>query len=160
MRDKKTIQSNASAQTAAQYIEAIVQRDADLAAQPSTPYRVRRAVAPWLAVLIPILVGLTTFNVYSATRSRNVFDAAEQEAAVYFTMMIARADVEAYHDSTGTYPASLALLGLGELGIVYARSGDGYELRAPVGDSLVTYRPGQDRSTIETAFESLAELSR
>lgn len=146
-----------SADRAQAYVEEILEADAaDRARQPvPRKRRVRGRIA--LLVTLPILVGLTAFNVAMSRPTPTVprpAHVAEQEArtAVYLAMQ----QVEAYRLAHGLQaPPSLAEVGADQPGLTYVAEGRSYSLTAHVDGAEAVFRSGDDPTPFEAAAVDL-----
>lgn len=142
---------------AAQYVGDILRQKTEEAAQaraaPPPPRRGARA----LMVLVPILLGLTGWNLGPRMREPKVFSPEEAEAGLRFRMYLAAEAVRAYRDSAKVLPATLADLGLDEdEGLVYAPSGDTFIITGVDGSVRLTYRGDQDPAPFAAAYDVFA----
>lgn len=139
----------------ASFVEEIMQREFE-EANRKPPERPRRSRGPLLVVLIPVLVGLTAWNIFSMARTTRAFSPPIETEAARFTIYLIAQAVEEYRDSAGTLPPSLGYLDLDEEGIEYARLDDSYTLTATIGDDRIVYRAGEDLQQFWVAYETFS----
>lgn len=142
---------------AAQYVGDILRQKAEEAAQAraAPPPRPRGARA--LMVLVPILLGLTGWNLGRLMREPAVFSPEEAEAGLRFRMYLAAEAVRAYRDSARALPATLEDLGLDEdEGLVYAPIEDTFIITGVDGPVRLTYRGDQDPAPFAAAYDVVA----
>lgn len=126
------------------YVKEIVERDQELRAEnPVDPAEARqrrqaRRKKVAVAVLAPIAVGLTAWNVTLGTRPPPIPPNAAHVAQVQ--VEIARALVERYNDSAGIYPLDLAATGFPNPTIDYWSDGERYTIAAQIGQSVAELR--------------------
>ena len=135
--------TNNSAAERANFVDEIMQREREEASRvPAEPPRRSRGRS--LFVLLPVLVGLTTWNVLTMTRAtRSPAPPIESEAARLTLYVVAQA-VDEYRDSSGVLPTTLSHVGFGDEGIEYARLDGSYTLTANIGANRIVYRAGED----------------
>ena len=106
---------------AAQFVGEILKQKAEEAANARAAPPPRRTAARTLMVLVPLLLGLTGWNVGRMMREPAVFSPEETEAALRFRIYLAAEAVRAYKDSAGILPMDIRDIGLDEdEGLVYA----------------------------------------
>ncbi len=150
------LHSQDSPNEAAGYVDSILEKDAEAAAEPPKPYRRKRSRLPILLTLLPVLIGLTAFNVNRALDDSALFTPAENERFGYFVLILAHEEVEAYRDSVGAYPPTLETVGVEDGVLSYELVGVSYVLQARVGEMDVTYRGGESFDPIEFRYDSIA----
>jgi len=138
----------------AQYVTEIMERDAEEAARPA-PRVKRRSWVPALAVLLPVFILLTAWNVFRMSRDPEVFPAGLEHDAARFVIYLVAQEIESYMDSATALPASLEEIGLEEDDVEYVRSGSTYTLATYVGSTQITYRSGEDLDPLWNAFDRL-----
>lgn len=151
---KNDIQQTSEAERSG-FVEEIMQRDFEEATR-KPPERPRRSWGPLLVVMIPVLVGLTAWNVFSMTRTTGAFSPPIETEAARFTIYLIAQAVEEYRDAAGALPPSLEYLDLDEEDIEYARLDDSYTLTASVGDNRIVYRAGEDLQQFWIAYETFS----
>jgi hypothetical protein len=119
--------------------------------------RRRRGRAWYFLVALPLFVGLTAWNLARAAHPPAVYTAAERESGVRFRMYLAVQAVEAYRNSTGRWPATLAAVGFGDVGFTYETSARGYEIGDTSSAVPLTYRRGDMIEPFANAYNELLE---
>lgn len=148
------VQSTESADQANEYVDAIVQHDAEVAAAGPPPTRAKRSRLPVLLGLLPILIGATAWNLSVLYSDAEIFTPQQTEASGYFSILVAYEEIEAYRDSTGGLPPSLEAIGADDTGLRYAPNGGAYVLTMMVGGTLVSFKDGDDITPLEIAFDA------
>lgn len=101
-------------------------------------------------VFLPILllVGIVALRGPGFLSPRE--DKAEELEATLHTLDAARAAVQAYWDSTGTPPVTLADVGLGALPVIYRAGEDQFLVaaRSPYGDTVGYQSPTRPRDAL------------
>jgi hypothetical protein len=136
------------------YVDAIMRREAETAAAKPAPEPRRKSRAGWLLVTVPILLALTAWNVLRMRAEPESLSAPEQVAATRFAVYLVAQGIEAYRDSAGTLPPTLAALGADDMGVEYARTDSTYTLRATVAGEVVRYRSGEDLRPFAQAWSA------
>ena len=154
-----SIQSEESSDEAAGYVDETLEKDAQAAAEPPKPFRPKRSRLPILLTLLPILIGLTAFNINHALDDSDPFTPAEKERFGYFVMMLAHEEIEAYRDSIGEYPPNLEMIGAEDDVLTYELVGNSYMLRFWVDGMGGSYRGDQSFDQIEVRYDSIAGTS-
>lgn len=141
---------------AAQYVGEILKQKADEAAKQRTPPPRQRAAGRSLTVLVPVLLGLTGWNVGRMVHEPTVFSPQETETALRFRVYLAAEAVLAYRDSAGTLPMDIKDIGLDkDEGLVYAPLDTTYIITGVAGEIRVTYRGDQDLAPFAAAYDVL-----
>jgi hypothetical protein len=132
--------------SAAEYVEAIMRNDREraMATSAAPPAPRRRLSQGSMLSLLPILVGLSAWNLAAIARPRAVFTADEERSAARFYVYLTANAVDAHEARTGSLPASLAEIGLGDDGVDYSIAGRTYVLSASTRAGPVSYRAGDD----------------
>lgn len=147
--------------TAAQLVADIIHHKVETArrqqeaAVAAVQRRRRRGRGWYFFVALPLLVGLTAWNLARSTRAPVVFTAAERESGVRVRMYLAAQAVEAYRDSLGRWPASLSAVGFGDAGFVYQAGGRVFEISDTSASVPLVYRRGD---AVEPFADALREL--
>ena len=134
------------------YVNEILEDEARIQARESvSPKRKRRGVLS-LAVSLPVLLGLSTFNWFDARRPPAPLPdhVAMREAQVGIYLAIQQ--IEAYKDvNRGQLPATLEEAGADAPGLSFDRVSQGYRLTADVQGMTESYLSGEDASRFEQA---------
>lgn len=150
-------QSDVAAQLVADIIhhrvEVAKQQQQEAAA--AVQHRRRRGRLWYFLVALPLLIGLTAWNVARGARRPAAFSAAERESGVRFRMYLAVQAVEAYRDSLGRWPADLAAVGFGDAGLVYEARDRDYEINDTSGSVPLSYRRGDPLQPFAGAYREL-----
>lgn len=131
-----------------------VQRQKAAVVQAATRRR-RRSRAWYFLVALPLFLGLTAWNIVRAARPPAVFTADERESGIRFRMYLAAQAVEAYRDSLGRWPASLAVVGFTESGFVYRAGDRDFEISDTSAAVPLTYRRGDVLAPFADAYVEL-----
>ena len=115
----------------------------------------RRGRGWYFLVALPLFVGLTAWNVARGANPPAVYTAAEVESGVRFRMYLAVQAVEAYRDSLGRWPATLAAVGFGDAGFTYSASGRSYEITDTSSAVPLEYRRGDMLEPFADAYNEL-----
>lgn len=117
--------------------------------------RRRRGRLWYFLFALPLLVGLTVWNLARAAQPPAVFTAAERESTVRLRLYLAVQAVERYADSVRRWPADLAVVGFGDAGFVYQAGAGSYEISDTTASIPLTYRRGDPLSPFADAFAEL-----
>lgn len=149
--------SDIAAQLVADIIHAKVEakKQAEAAVREAVSRRRRRSRGWYFLFALPLLVGLTVWNLTRGARPPQVFSAEEREAAVRFRIYLAAQAVEAYRDSVGRWPPSLAAVGFGDAGFVYQARVRDYEISDTSSSVPLTYRRGDMVAPFAGAYREL-----
>lgn len=103
------------------------------------------------AILLPIFLGLAGWNLTVGNKPPTVFTQEEIDAGVRFKVFLAVQALQAYRDSTGQWPASLAAVGFANEGLTYEQVDTSFAITALSGDLPFTYHSGDDLSFFRDA---------
>jgi len=142
-----------------EYIDEIMRRDADLAAQAPVEVR-KKAAGRWLLLLAPIAVVLIAWNIVRAAGDPEVFTVNEQEAAAKTTLFLVAQGLQVHLDSAGSLPATLEEIDLDEEDLTYQRNYDSYTLTVEANGRVFTFRSGDDLSGFAAAFATFLSEER
>jgi hypothetical protein len=117
--------------------------------------RQRRGRLWYFLFALPLLIGLTAWNVARSARAPAVFTADERESAVRLRMYLAAQAVEAYRDSLGRWPVNLAAVGFADVGFVYEAGGGVFEISDTSASVPLTYRRGDALAPFADALQDL-----
>ena len=149
--------------TAAQLVADIInqkveaKRRAEEAARMAVVRRRRRGRAWYFLFALPLLLGLTVWNLARATHPPALYSASELESGVRFRMYLAAQAVEAYRDSLGRWPASLAVVGFGDAGFAYTTTARSYEIIDTSSAVPLSFRYGDMVEPFAGAYTELLE---
>ena len=104
---------------------------------------------------MPLLLGLTIWNLARAANPPVVYTAAEIESGVRFRMYLAAQAVEAYARTTGRWPTSLAVVGFGDDGFTYTAGGATFEIVDTSSAVPLSYRRGDMIEPFANAYQEL-----
>ena len=138
------------------YVSEIMELDAK-AAEPTGPIKKKRSWIPVLVVLLPVLVGLTAWNVMRMTGDTEVFSPSLEEASAKFTIYLIAQAVEEYRDSTSVLPDNLEMIEMDEENVIYVPLGSTYTLTASVGNTQLVFQQGEDLAWFGEAFRELEQ---
>ena len=136
-----------------QKVEAVQEQEA--AKRDAATRQRRRGRAWYFLVALPVLVGLTVWNLVRAAHPPPVFTASERESAVRFRIYLAAQAVEAYHDSLGQWPADLTVVGFGDAGFVYKTGTPDYAITDTSSVVPLSYRRGDMFQPFAGAYNEL-----
>ncbi|MGH7547324.1 MAG: hypothetical protein ACREMM_04015 [Gemmatimonadales bacterium] len=123
--------------------------------------RPRRARQPlYLLGLVGLFLGLTGWNVVRATDPPAVYSPQEWEASLRFRIYLAAQAVEAYRESTGALPTTLAALGIDDEGFSLVPGDSTYTIVAQHAPQRLSYRRGDDLAPFASAYAALARGGR
>ena len=132
------------------------QERADEAVRMAVVRKRRRGRGWYFLVALPMFVGLTAWNFARAAHPPAVYTASERESGVRFRMFLAAQAVEAYRDSLGRWPATLAAVGFGDAGFTYSASARSYEITDTSSAVPLEYRRGDMLEPFADAYNELA----
>lgn len=148
-------------ETAAQLVADIIHHKVEAAkrkeaaAVSAATQRRRRARGWYFLVALPLLVGLTTWNLARIASPPAVFSADERESSVRFRMYLAAQAVEAYRDSLGRWPADLDAVGFGDAGFRYRVGSRTFEISDTSVSVPLTYHRGDVLAPFADAYQEL-----
>jgi hypothetical protein len=116
----------------------------------------RHAVFWYLAGLLPLLLGLTIWNLSRRGDMPEVFTPEELDASVRFKVFLAAQAVQAYRDSLGRWPASLAAVGMGDEGLVYQRIDSIFTVTDTSGSVPLVYHAGESLAPFANGYTHLS----
>jgi len=125
-------------------------------AQQTVQRKKRRSVFWYFAGLLPLLVGLTVWNLSRRGDVPQVFTPEELDASVRVRMFLAAQAVQAYRDSLGRWPSSLAVVGMGDAGLVYERMDSIFTVTDTTGGVPLIYHAGESLAPFANAYAVLA----
>lgn len=151
-----TDEQRSAPESGGDYVDAIMEREASLAARVgAAPHRKRSGVV-LLGVLLVALAALASWNVYRALHEPDLFTDSEELASAQFMVFLTHQAIEAYRDSARRLPPDLAAIGKDGDPVRYNREGETrYTLAVTVGDTTVSYRSGESIRPYALAFDSL-----
>lgn len=126
-------------------------QEARLAKAAPPPRRRGRLLIP----LIPLLVGLTIWNVLRMQATPTVFTPAQQEASLRIKIFLAAGAVEHFHDSTGVFPPSLAAVRMADPTLLYMPGATTYSLVGTYGATSLSYRHGDPLAPFAAGFTTV-----
>ena len=147
---------------AAQLVADIIQQKVaavkqERAEQQQLVQRKKRHSALWyFAGLLPLLLGLTIWNLSRRGEVPEVFTPEELDASVRVRIFLAAQAVQAYRDSLGRWPASLAAVGMGDGGLVYQRTDSIFTVTDTSGGVPLVYHAGESLAPFANAYAVLA----
>jgi hypothetical protein len=150
-------------ETAAQLVADIIHHKVEAAKQKQAARvavatkRRRRARGWYFLVALPLLLGLTAWNLVRAAHPPEVFSADERESGVRLRMYLAAQAVEAYRDSLGRWPAQLDAVGFGDAGFVYRAGGSSFEISDTSALVPLTYHRGDMLAPFADAYQELKQ---
>lgn len=148
-----------SRRSAAEYVEAIMRSEHARRTAVEPPAPSRRSSRGPLLTLIPILLGLTAWNVSTYARNQQPFTAEQEQSAARFHVYLTAVAVDEHRNETGTLPVNLTEIGLGDDGIEYSLAGQGYILTAATAAGPVSYRAGEDLQPFADEWNNFRALA-
>ncbi len=143
---------------AAQIVADIIRQKAEAAeeikraaAQPR-----RRSPILLLPVLVAVFLGSSAWNLLRTRTEPESFTPEQLEASLRFQMYLAAQALEAYRDSAGEYPATLAAIGMDDAGLAYVPAESIYAIVGTVGSVHLTYRKGENLALLTVGVGQLS----
>ncbi|MGH7569866.1 MAG: hypothetical protein ACREL9_13025, partial [Gemmatimonadales bacterium] len=127
--------------------------------------RPRERSRAWVIVLgLPLVLGLTGWNLLRVRERPVVFTATQVDAGVRFKIYLAVQAVETYRQSLGRLPPDLGAVGMDGDGLTYRRTDSTYTIAAEAGAGsdgaagtpLYEYRSGDDLTPFADGYAELA----
>jgi hypothetical protein len=143
---------------AAEYVEAIMRSEHARKTAAEPPGRRRANRGPLLS-LLPVLIGLTAWNIATYAGDQTVFSAEEERASARFHVYLTAVAIDDHRAETGSLPASLNEIGLGDDGVRYSLAGQGYILTAATEAGPVSYRAGEDLQPFADELDNFHALA-
>src|SRR5688572_19432386 len=104
----------------------------------------RRSGGLLLGVLGALFLGLSAWNLVRGDRNAQPFTPEQQDASLRLQVYLAVQALEAYRDSAGLYPPTLAAVDADQAGLIYLPSDSSYTIVAAAGRVHLTYHEGDD----------------
>jgi hypothetical protein len=145
--------------SAAEYVEAIMRSEHARRTATAPPPQRRRSSRGPLLPLLPILIGLTAWNVSTFARPQAAFSPEEERSAARFQVYLTAVALDEHREETGALPASLNEIGLGDDGVQYRLAGPGYVLTAATQAGAVSYRAGEDLQPFANEWDDFSALA-
>ena len=123
-------------------------------AAPSEPPPPSRARGTLLAFLTVALVGVIGWNIYFFAFSGKPSSVFE-ETALLASLFLAQQAVEEGWEETGSFPASLVVIGADEEELTFTPTETGYIITATGVYREVSFQRGDDIAPLEAAFQYL-----
>jgi len=145
-------------QAAADLVKNIIKQKVDDAKQAKVEAqhaRTRKSRTPLILSLLPVLVGLTAWNVVHAGPPRSTITATDRIASLKFQIYIAAEAIEAYHSAHGAFPRNLMEIGADWQGLHYVPAETTWSIVGRVDTLAVTYQRGQSLVPFSSAYQSL-----
>jgi hypothetical protein len=105
--------------------------------------------------LLPAFLVLLGWNLTRGGEPPQVFTPAELDAGSRFKIFLAAQALEAYRDSTGTWPESLEIVGFANEGLTYEVEDTTYIIQTTVAGAPVVYRSGDNLDFFRDASQEL-----
>jgi len=125
------------------------------AARQDRARRTRRNRAWYFLGALPLLLGLTIWNVVRISRVPDVFTPAERESVIRFEMYLVAQGIEAYRDSTGRWPSDLRAVGMADTGLLYELQDSVFAISDTSSSVPLVYRRGDPLAPFAAGFEEL-----
>lgn len=116
----------------------------------------RRSKMWYFLGLLPVLLGLTIWNLAKSGEQPVVFTPEELDAGIRFKIYLAAQAVQAYRDSVGRWPRTLAPVGMADQGLVYEVVDSSYTISDTSGGVPLVYHGGENISLFANAYAVLA----
>lgn len=120
----------------------------------------RRSKLWYFAGLLPVFLGLTIWNLTRAGEAPELFTPEEVDAGVRFRIFLAAQAVQAYRDSLGKWPRTLAAAGMDGEGLVYRLADSSYTIADTTGGVPLVYHGGESLSLFADGYAYLARQKR
>jgi hypothetical protein len=128
-------------------------------AGPHSTARARRALflsrAGVSRILLAVVVALSALYAFSEHRKALISATKMEKASLRFSIYLIAEGLRVYHDSTGTFPATLEEAGLDEERLEYITDGQTYRLIAVEDGSSIVYMEGNSTDRYRAAFNVL-----
>ncbi len=118
----------------------------------------RKKGVTYVFALLPLVLGLTVWNVMRAGTAPEVFSPRERAASIRFQIFLVQQAIEAYRDSAKVFPRSLSQIGLDGEGVTYVPSDTAYDLIGRSDSLTVTYHRGDPIAPYAGAAAQLQRL--
>ena len=115
----------------------------------------RKSRAPLILALLPVLVGLTAWNVVHAGPPRSTISPGDRLASLKFQIYIAAEAIEAYHAAHGAFPRNLTEVGVDWQGLHYVPADTTWNIVGRVDSVAVTYQHGESLVPFSSAYQPL-----
>lgn len=146
-------------QAAADLVKNIIKQKVDDAKQAKVDAeRARQKTksrVPLMLGLLPVLIGLTAWNVVHAGPPRTTISPAERLASLRFQIYIAAEAIEAYHSAHGAFPRNLTDVGADWQGLHYVPAETTWTIVGRVDSLAVTYQHGESLVPYSSAYQPL-----
>jgi hypothetical protein len=104
----------------------------------------RRSGGLLLSVLGALFLGLSAWSLVRGDPNPEPFTPEQQDASLRLQVYLAVQALEAYRDSAGVYPPTLAAVDAEDAALVYLPSDSSYTIVAAAGPVHLTYHQGDD----------------
>ena len=115
----------------------------------------RKSRVPVLLALLPLLIGLTAWNVFRVGRRPMVIPPQDRVASLKFKIYIAAEAVEAYRANHGVIPADLKQVGADMQGLTYVPADTTWSIVGRVDSVSITYRHGEPLGPYSSAYQPM-----
>ncbi len=116
----------------------------------------RRSRGLLLVVLGALLLGLSAWNLVRSGPEPEPFTPEQHEASLRLQIYLAAQALEAYHDSAGVYPPTLAPIGMDDAELAYVPADSSYAIVGTAGSVSLTYRKGENLASFAAGVGLLA----
>ncbi|MBI1968159.1 MAG: hypothetical protein HYS40_09225 [Gemmatimonadetes bacterium] len=157
-KDHRLSQPDVAAQLVADILKQKVEEvKQDKVERQRAVLRKRRRSKLWYSLaLLPLFLGLTIWNLTRASTQPTVFTPEELDASLRFKMFLAAQAVQAYRDSAGTWPSSLAVVGMEDAALVYQLADTSYTIADTSGGVPLVYHSGETLAPFADGYALLA----
>lgn len=149
----------AQPQAAADLVKSIVKQKVDDALQAKVEAertrKGKKGRVPLMLGLLPVLVGLTAWNVVTSGPPHSTISTADRLASLRFQIYIAAEAIESYHSVHGVFPSNLTAVGADWQGLHYVPADTTWSIVGRVDTVAVTYQHGQPLAPFSSAYQLL-----
>jgi len=115
----------------------------------------RKTRLPLLLGLLPVLIGLTAWNVLRSERRPVVISPEDRVASLKFKIYLAAEAIEAYRANHGAIPANLKQVGADMPGLTFVPADTTWSIVGRVDSVSITYRHGQPLGPYSSAYQPM-----
>lgn len=146
-------------QAAADLVKDIIKQKVDdvkqAKADAEKARRKQRSRVPLMLGLLPVLLGLTAWNVFRAGHPPEILSHGERIASLKFKIYIAAEAIEAYRATHGAIPPNLTVVGAEWNGLRYVPGDTTWSIVGAVDSETLTYHHGEPLTSYAAAYRVL-----